>query len=268
MTDRDRHDAWDAGSSYDIYMGRWSRQVAPRFLDWLDAPDGRRWLDVGSGTGALSAAILAGRKPQSLIAVEPSESLLAQARANVTDGRAEFLLGDAQDLPLPDASVDVVASALVLNFVPDRNKALSEMRRVAAPGGTIGFYVWDYPGGGMQLMQAFWEAANALDPKAGNLSEDRRFPFCTRQQLVELASASGLDEVRSCAIEIPTVFTDFHDYWHPFTLGVGPAPSYCTSLAPELRQRLRDRLDATLPRGADGSIPLTAKAWAVRGSTP
>lgn len=263
-----RHDAWQAGDSYEAYMGRWSRQVAPRFLDWLALPPGLDWLEVGCGTGALSAAILAEAAPASLVAIDPSEGFLARARGTVSDARAAFRVGDARALPLEDASRDAVVSALVLNFVPDRTQALAEMRRVARPGGTIAFYVWDYPGGGMGMMRAFWQAAAALDPAAADLTEDRRFPFCTREGLRELVAAAGFPAPEITALEVPTVFRNFNDYWQPFTLGAGPAPGYCTSLAPEARERLKQRLDEALPRHPDGSIALTARAWAVRASRP
>jgi SAM-dependent methyltransferase len=264
MAETTRHDAWQAGDSYDFYMGRWSRQVAPRFLDWLGVPDGRDWLEVGCGTGALSAAILAHGKPRSLLAIDPSEGFIAKARANVPDTRASFQVGDARALPAEPASRDAIVSALVLNFVPDRQKALAEMKRVARRGAAIGFYVWDYPGGGIQLMRAFWDAAAALDAGARDLTEDKRFPFCTPEGLTELAKQADLASVECVPIEVPTVFKDFDDYWRPFTLGAGPAPGYCTSLAPDARQRLKEKLEATLPRGTGGSIPLTARAWAVR----
>jgi SAM-dependent methyltransferase len=245
-------------------MGRWSRLIAPRFLAWLGPADGLDWLEVGCGTGALSAAILAQGEPRSLVAVDPSEGFLATARAQLPDGRVEFRVGDAQALPLPDASRDVVVSALVLNFVPDRQKALAEMQRVARAGGTIGFYVWDYPGGGMGLMRAFWDAAAALDPAARDLTEDKRFPFCTPDGLTAAATAAGLGAAEMTSIEVPTVFRDFDDFWRPFTLGAGPAPGYCMSLAPEARERLKEKLQASLPTSADGSIALTARAWAVK----
>jgi ubiquinone/menaquinone biosynthesis C-methylase UbiE len=261
-----RHDAWQAGDSYDLYMGRWSRQVAPRFLDWLGAPSGGDWLDVGCGTGALSAAILQRCAPATLLAIDPSEGFIARARTNVPDTRATFRVGDAQAVPADDASKDAIVSALVLNFVPDRAKALAEMKRVARPGAVIGFYVWDYPGGGIALMRHFWNAASALDPKAQDLTEDKRFPFCTQQGVADLARKAGLAAVECVPIEVPTVFKDFDDYWRPFTLGAGPAPGYCTSLPPDARERLRKKLDEDLPRAADGSIPLTARAWAVKAS--
>jgi SAM-dependent methyltransferase len=267
MAQTSRHDAWQAGDSYDRYMGRWSRQIAPRFLDWLDMPERSDWLEVGCGTGALSAAIVAQCGPKSLIAIDPSEDFLAKARSNVRDPRVTFQVGNAQALPVDTASKDVIVSALVLNFVPDKARALTEMKRVARAGATIGFYVWDYPGGGVEFMRAFWTAAVALDPHAADLTEDRRFPFCSRDGLVDLASAAGLRPLECTAIEMPTVFQDFEDYWRPFTLGAGPAPGYCTSLAPEARQRLRQALYESLPRNANGSIALMARAWAVRAAS-
>jgi SAM-dependent methyltransferase len=264
MTDTSRHDAWQAGDSYDLYMGRWSRRIAPHFLDWLGVPEGLNWLEVGCGTGALSAAILARCRPNSLIAVDQSDGFVTKARANVPDRRAVFQIGDAQALTAAAASRDVVVSALMLNFVPDRAKALAEMKRVARSGATVGFYVWDYPGRGVEFMRAFWDAATALDPKALDLTEDRRFPFCTPDGLTDLAKKAGLAAVDCTPIETATVFKDFEDYWHPFTLGAGPAPGYCMNLDAEARQRLKARLHGALPYGTDGSIALKTRAWAVK----
>ena len=264
MAQTSRHDAWQAGDSYDSYMGRWSRQIAPRFLNWLDAPSGKDWFEIGCGTGALSAAILAQSNPKSLVSMDPSDGFLAKARVNVPDRRVEFQVGDAQSLPVETASRDVIVSALVLNFVPDKTKALTEMKRAARNGATVGFYVWDYPGGGVEFMRAFWNAATALDPNASDLTEDKRFPFCTPDGLADLASGAGLAPIECRSIEMPTVFKDFEDYWHPFTLGAGPAPGYCMSLNPEARQRLKEKLNDSLPRNKDGSIPLKTRAWAVK----
>jgi ubiquinone/menaquinone biosynthesis C-methylase UbiE len=266
MSDASRHDAWQAADRYEYFMGRWSRLIAPRFLTWLGARNGLDWLDVGCGTGALSAAILAGYDPKSLIAIDQSEGFIAAARASLPDPRVQFRTGDASALGLDDTGRDVVVSGLMLNFIPSRQAALGEMKRVTRAGGTIGFYVWDYPGGGMGFLRLFWDAATALDPAALDLAEARRFPFCTQDALAELANAAGLTRVESTAIEVPTVFQDFDDYWRPFTLGTGPAPGYCASLDPDLRARLRDRLSAALPRGEDGSITLTARAWAVKAT--
>lgn len=269
MARASRHDTWAAGASYDAYMGRWSRPIAARFLDWLALSEGLAWLDLGCGTGALTEAILCQSAPRHVLALDPSEGFLAKARENVPDPRAEFRLGSAADLSsLPAASRDVAVAGLVLNFIPDRLGALLEMKRLVRPGGTISFYVWDYPGGGIAFMRAFWTAAAALDPSARELTEDRRFPFCTREGLAALVEEAGLRAPEMIAIESPSVFRDFDDYWTPFTLGAGPAPGYCANLASEAREQLRARLSESLPRRADGTIVLDTRAWAVRTQVP
>lgn len=264
MAEASRHDSWQAGDSYDAYMGRWSRKIAPRFIEWLDAPEDQEWLEIGCGTGALSEAILAQGRPKSLISIDSSEGFIARARQNVVDDRVVFEVGDGQALTVDSASQDVIVSALVLNFVPDREKMLAEMKRVARPGGRIGTYVWDYPGRGVEFMRAFWDAAAALDPDAAGLAENRRFPYCSPDGLTEMAESGGLTEVGCSSIEVPTVFRDFENLWRPFTLGAGPAPGYCAKLDPAAQQRLKARLHASLPEMEDGSIPLKARAWALK----
>ncbi|WP_270934392.1 class I SAM-dependent methyltransferase [Falsiroseomonas oryzae] len=257
---------WAAGEAYEPYVGRWSRRLAPEFLAWLDVPDGARWLDVGCGTGALTAAILDGHAPAAVLGVDPSEGFLAFARRRVGDPRAAFRQGDAQALPVPDAEFDAAVSGLVLNFVPDQPRAAGEMRRAARPGGTVAAYVWDYAEG-MQMMRRFWDAAAVLDPAgAGGRDEALRFPLCRPDPLRGLFEAAGMRGVAVEPIVVPTVFRDFDDYWSPFLAGGAPAPAYCLSLDEDRRAALRGRLRATLPTAPDGSIALTARAWAVRGT--
>lgn len=257
-------DTWERGSPYEQYVGRWSRRVAPAFLAWLVIPAGRRWLDVGCGTGALCAAILDHCAPKSVDGVEPSEGFLRTARTNLAD-RVTLHQGSATAIPLDDASVDVVVSGLVLNFLPDPLAALAEMARVTHERGTIAAYVWDYSGG-MKLMRTFWDAARELDPNAAVLDEGVRFPLCSPQALEELFARGGLKEIETKAVDIDTAFDDFDDYWQPFLGGQGPAPSYVTSLDESARQRLRERVRERLPTAADGSILLTARAWGIRGT--
>jgi SAM-dependent methyltransferase len=260
------HDVWAAGDAYEAYVGRWSRRVAEAFLTWLGPPAGWRWLDVGCGTGALSAAVLAQADPAQVTGVDPSEGFLAEARRRIgDDARATFHAGDARTLPLPDDAFDAVVSGLAVNFVPEPDRAVAEFVRVLAPGGLAAAYVWDYAQG-MEMMKRFWDAAADLDPDAVDLDEGRRFPLCRPEPLRQLWTDAGLDDVSVRPIAIPTVFADFDDYWRPFLGGQGPAPGYAMSLPAERRDALRDRLRATLPVGADGSIALTARAWAVRGT--
>jgi len=260
------YDNWERGSAYERYVGRWSRQVAPLFLDWLRIPADRRWLDVGCGTGALCATILDRCAPATVTGVEPSEGFLREARANLGE-RVAWRQGSATALPLADAAVDVVVAGLVLNFVPDHAAALAEMSRVAGSGGTIAAYVWDY-GGRMQMMRHFWDAAVALDPAAARLDEGPRFPVCGAGGLEALFALAGLRDIEGRAIEIATPFASFDDYWQPFLGGQGPAPAYAMSLEEGVRSRLRDRIRERLPVAPDGSIALVARAWAARGVTP
>jgi SAM-dependent methyltransferase len=259
-------DTWEVAAAYERYVGRWSRQVAPLFLSWLRIAPGRRWLDVGCGTGALSEAILDDARPAALAAVEPSAGFLDEARRRLGT-RATPLIGNATAIPLPDDAVDVVVSGLVLNFVPHPTDALAEMTRVAVPGGTIGAYVWDY-GGGMELMRRFWDAATALDPQSSALDEGVRFAWCRPDALTDLFNAAALRDVAIAPIDIATPFTSFEDCWQPFLGGQGPAPAFVSALGEEARTRLRELLRRRLPAAPDGSIALYARAWAVRGTVP
>jgi ubiquinone/menaquinone biosynthesis C-methylase UbiE len=83
-------DRWAGGDDYDRYVGRWIRGVAPRFLDWLGVPAGGRWVDVGCGTGALSATVLATASPASVLGIDPSADFVAHARATIADDRARL----------------------------------------------------------------------------------------------------------------------------------------------------------------------------------
>lgn len=256
-------DTWERGSPYERYIGRWSRQVAPLFLSWLDRAPGLRWLDVGCGTGALSAAILDRCTPRSVAGVEPSDGFRQLAEQHLA-GKARLLAGNAAAIPLDAGTCDIVVSGLVLNFVPDVPAALAEMRRVAAPGGTIAAYVWDYAGG-MEVIKAFWDAAVALDPAAAALHEGTRFPLCDPGALQAAFTAAGLDDVKTAPLDLSAKFSGFDDYWQPFLGGQGPAPAYAMSLGEEQRAALRAGLQSALPAAADGSIALRARAWAVCG---
>lgn len=259
-------DTWAQGDAYERYVGRWSRRVAPLFLAWLDLPPGLHWLDVGCGTGALSATVLDRAAPASVTGVEPSPGFVEQARAQLGH-RMSLHLAGAAALPLEDACVDATVSGLVLNFIPDPAGALAEMARVTTPGGTIAAYVWDYADK-MEPIRLFWDAAVELNPAALALDEGVRFPLCRPDALRALFSGAGLQQVEWGALDIATRFANFDDYWRPFLGGQGPAPGYAMSLDEAARERLRERLRSKLPTRAGGSIDLVARAWAVRGRTP
>ena len=255
---------WARGDAYEPFVGRWSRLVAVEFLRWLAVPAGARWLDVGCGTGALTATILRLCEPAGISGVDASAPYVEHARRHVRDSRVSFAIGDAQALPEPDGTANAAVSGLALNFIPAPERALREMIRVVKPGGVVAAYVWDYADG-MQLIRRFWDAAVALDPAARDLDEGRRFGICHPPALEEVFSDAGLRNVASRAIDVPTRFRDFADYWEPFLMGQGPAPSYAMTLDESHRDALREQIRSELPIATDGSISLSARAWAVKG---
>lgn len=261
-----RIDLWAAGDAYERYMGRWSRRVADGFVTWLDCADGLRWLDVGCGTGALTATVAARCRPRAVVGLDRSAGFLLRARV-AAPVPASFVVADGLSLPVRAAGCDVAVSGLALNFLPVPGAAVAEAARVVRPGGLVAAYVWDYADG-MALLRHFWDAAVAVDPSAAAVDEGRRFPVCRPGPLRSLWTEAGLVDVSVAPVEVATVFSGFADLWEPFLAGQGPAPGYVAALAPDARDRVRDALRERVPARADGSIALTARAWAVRGRTP
>jgi SAM-dependent methyltransferase len=258
---------WGAGGPYELYVGRWSRKVAMEFLDWISVPAKAAWAEVGSGTGALTQCILARCDPRSIAGIDKAEGFIATARQAVADSRVTFDSGDAAKLPWESDTFDAAVSGLVLNFVPDPQKMLSEMVRVTRSGGRVAVYVWDYAGG-MEMMRHFWDAAIAVSLDDSKLEQAERFPICQPEPLEALFIDTGLKAVLSRSIAIPTVFKNFDDYWLPFLGKQGAAPTYLASVNEEIREKIRARLQARLLPSLDGTIPLRTSAWAVQGTVP
>ena len=255
---------WGSAGPYERYVGRWSRKVASEFLAWISVPLGAAWADVGCGNGALAECILAQCEPKSIAGVDKADGFVASARQNITDSRVSFYTADATALPWENDMFDVTVSGLVLNFVPDHKTIASEMARVTKPGGKVAAYVWDY-GQGMQMMRHFWDAAITVSPDDSKFDEAERFPICRPEPLQALFRDIGLRAVSCRAIDIPTVFSNFDDYWTPLLGKQGPAPTYLASVDDVIREKIRAALKSRLVPSADGTISLRAKAWAVQG---
>ncbi len=255
---------WNAGDAYERYVGRWSRRVAREFLHWLALPPGLEWMDVGCAKGQLTQSILAECHPRSVVGLDSSAAFVSQARQAVGDPRVGFQSGDAADMPFESESFDVTVPGRVLNFVREPLAMVCEMARVTRPSGLVAAYVWDY-GGGMQMMRTFWDVAVALSPTDANLDQAERFPLCQPEPLGSLFERAGLRSVAVSAIEVPTVFRDFDDYWTPFLGRQGAAPTYLARLDDASIERIRETLRARLAP-ASGPIELTARAWAVQGN--
>lgn len=246
-------------------MGRWSQLVAAEFVPLLNVDTHSSWIDIGSGTGRLSRVIVDQAEPEVVIGIDSSAVFTEAARHSADDDTVQYVVGDGQSLPIPDSRFDAAVSGLVLNFLRNPERMVEEMIRVVRPGGTVGWYVWDYLDG-MEFLRYFWDAAIGLDPAADELDEGARFPLCRPDELRTLAVTAGLGSVLVRPINIPTRFLNFDDYWTPFLGGQGPAPMYVAGLSSEQRLELRERLRSTLPLEDDSGIDLRARAWAVRAT--
>jgi ubiquinone/menaquinone biosynthesis C-methylase UbiE len=244
--------------SYDRYMGRYSRRLAPLLADFAGVAQGMRVLDVGCGPGALTEHLAGRVGAEEVAAVDPSESF-AQACAARVPG-ADVRAAGGERLPWPDGEFDAVLSQLVVNFMADPARGVSEMRRVARPGGVAAACVWDHER--MEMLRTFWDSALVLDPEAP--TEARQMRFGTPDELRDLWTEAGFDEVATDSLEVTERYESFDDYWKPFTAGVGPGGAYCVSLDDAARDALREECRRRLGDPA-GGFSLPARAWAVRG---
>jgi SAM-dependent methyltransferase len=248
-------------------MGRWSRLLAPLLVRFAGVRDGDAVLDIGSGTGALTAAVAAIAPSSRIVGIDPAAPYVALAQSQHGTALIRFEVGDAQQMRLDAATFDRTVSLLVVNFIPDVRKALGEMKRVTKSKGTIAAAVWDY-GDGMEMLRVFWDEAVALTPSSA-AKDERNMPLCRRGDLGSLWREVGLQDVAEEGLTVETRFSSFDDFWTPFLEKQGPAGAYTASLSvadrDALRQRLRRRL---LGDGPDKPIVLRARAWAVRGVVP
>ena len=245
-------------------MGRWSRTLAPLFLRFAGVRQAEVVLEVGSGTGVLSAAVAAALPAARVTGVDPAAAYVTFAQATRASERVAFEVGDARQLRFADGTFDCALSLLVINFIPDPATAVAELKRVTRHGGTVAVAVWDY-GAGMEMLRVFWDAAISLNA-GDDMKDERHMPLSRRGELATLWHSQQLRDVVEDALTIETRFESFEDYWTPFTLEQGPAGAYVARLRPaqrsELQTRLRQRLQ---PDGRHGPFTLTARAWAVRG---
>jgi ubiquinone/menaquinone biosynthesis C-methylase UbiE len=252
--------AFDDADAYERYMGRWSRAIGEKFLGWLAPPNNATWLDIGCGTGAFGTLIAQRCAPKSLSGIDPSAAQIAFARGKLPD--ADLRVADAMALPFGDGAFDVVASALVLHFIPDRGKAFAEMKRVARRGGIVAAYTWERSAtGDFAPYAAMLRGLNAIDV------EPMRSPTVPEQQLDGLrksAEAAGMTDIAVTQIDATQGFRDFDEYWQVQTLPVSPVGKTVAALDDAQRERLRKVMRERLPIAADGSIGYPARAVAFK----
>jgi ubiquinone/menaquinone biosynthesis C-methylase UbiE len=254
-------------AAYERFMGRWSRQLAPLFVGFAGICDAASVLDVGSGTGSVALAAAERLPAAQVVGVDPSPAYVAYAKTRTPDDRVRFLVGDACQLQFDERSFDAVLSCLVLNFLPDPERALAEMIRVTRPGAVIAAAVWDYSEG-MQMLRVFWDEAVASQSAAGP-SDERHMRLSQKGQLSGLWRSHRMVRVDEQPLTIELPFASFEDYWSPFLDGQGPSGAHVANLNPEERNALGNRIRRRLlGDGPDRAFSLSARAWAVRGVVP
>jgi ubiquinone/menaquinone biosynthesis C-methylase UbiE len=255
---------FDDSAAYERAMGRWSRAVAPDFLQWLAPPAGARWLDVGCGTGILAHALLELSSPAAVVGIDPQGAQIAEASRGPAAGRVAFQVADARRLPFQDASFDITASALVLNFIAERAQSLTEMRRVTRAGGHVAAYVWDFP--------------NELSPSGPLRRTLKRFGFDvpdipgTRESdfkgLRTLFEQAGLERIETRTVDVCLAYQDFEDFWHAQTPSYSPTTKIIARLTERERIRVMRAVRAQLPEGPGGIVEYFARANAVKARVP
>ncbi len=248
------------GEAYERRIGRWSRIVGEAFLEWLAVPNGSRWLDVGCGNGAFTEVLIERCTPAAVSAVDPSEGQLSYARMRPAAKQAEFRIGDAQALQYPDRSFDAATMALVISFVPDPLKAVTEMRRVVRPGGWVAAYMWDLPGGGVPI-EPMYRAVRSL----GITVSVPGVEVSRLDSMRKLWEQAGLQSIDTRVIRIPVTYSDFDDFWQSFSVPEGPIGVAIRKMSPSEIEQLKTRLHEYLPVGRDGHIAYEAFANAVSG---
>lgn len=254
---------FDDGAAYEQMMGIWSRFAGEIFLDWLAAPSGLRWIDVGCGTGAFTELLVERCAPVEIQGIDPSEGQLAFARTRSASRVTEFRQGDAMALPFSADRFDAAVMALVLVFVPDPAKGIAEMVRVVSPGGTVATYMWDMLGGGFPLdpLLAEMRAMGLAPPRPPQMDASRL------EMLRDLWTGAGLEGVETREITVHRTFVNFDDFWMTSLKSPSIGPTVAAMASADV-ETLKTRVRARLPADTQGRITYGARANAVKGHVP
>jgi SAM-dependent methyltransferase len=253
-----------AVDAYDRFVGRYSRELAGRLVDFAGLERGMRALDVGCGPGALTRVLAERLGGENVAAVEPSAPFAAACRER--NPGVEVEIAFAEELPFGDDVFDAALSQLAFNFLADAETGVREMARVTRPGGAVAACVWDFDGG-MTLLTRFWAAAAEVVPEGSRADDERGAArWCREGELEGLFRAAGvLHDVRGAQLVVSAGYENFDDLWWPFPQGIGPAGAFAASLDDATQAKVRDAYREHLGVG-DGPFELTAKAWAAAGT--
>ncbi len=251
------------GAAYERTIGKWSQPAGEEFLRWLAPSPNLRWIDVGCGNGAFTQLLVERCAPSAIAGIDPADAQLAYARSRPACHVVQFQKGDALSLPFPDASFDLAAMALVIFFVPDPAKGVTEMVRVVRPGGVVAAYAWDMMNGGFPF--------NAMQTSMREMGIPPTYPPTAEASRIEamreLWVGAGLKLVETNEYKVHRTYVDFEDLWVTSSLTSSVAPKF-KAMPPAdvevLKSRMRDRCSAD----ASGRITCSARVTAVKGLVP
>lgn len=254
--------------AYDRFMGRWSARLAPVFVEFGRVRDGQRILDVGCGTGSLSRALLAHGSSIQVTGIDPTQEYVDFARSAITNPRACFTVGTAEQLAFADGSFDGALALLVVQDFEDVQRSIAEMARVTRSGGAVAACMWDF-GEGLPMLSMMWQVARAVAPEAVADHRSRaQARYASIRDLEDLWRSAGLADIVIQTIELAMPFASFEDYWEPFLQGATPSSAFAAALDRQtggaFAEALRRSIGGAEPGGA---FTLPAKAWAIRGTT-
>ncbi|MCA1490663.1 class I SAM-dependent methyltransferase [Ensifer sp. NBAIM29] len=257
------HDA----SGYEQLMGRWSRKLAPLFIDFAGLADGEKVVDVGCGTGSLTFALAESADLAEIAAIDYSPVFVEAATRRNDDQRITIRQADACAMPFEDGTFDRAMALLVLHFVPEAGRAVAEMRRVVRTGGVVAAAVWDHFGG-MPGMRMMVDTVAALSEGGRQLRERYCWqPMMQPGEMKQSFVGQGLKGVVETELVIRMDYQSFDDYWAPIAAGEGPLGKYVANLDPAERARVDAAVrDAYQAGRADGPRSFANIAWACRGT--
>ena len=268
MTNADPPPIYSDGEAYEMSMGKWSRASSPQFIDWLATEFRLRWLDVGCGTGALCEVIQNSCEPREYVGVDAAEAQLAFARSKHSNAKARFQTDDALALSFHDDEFDAAVSAHVINFVPEPQKMVAEMKRVVAPSGIVATWTWDIAGNKM-VSQHIIAAVSARRPTQLKRTDAQQQVDTTRPEVMnQIFLDVGLEDVRTTSFDTVVTYQDFDDYWNSNTAIKYPILHSINEMTDEDRERFMTEVKALVPIASDGTIQYTVSTVGAKGIVP
>ncbi|HVE48129.1 MAG TPA: methyltransferase domain-containing protein [Casimicrobiaceae bacterium] len=231
---------FDDSEAYERFMGPWSRAVAPTFIEWLAVSDGMHWLDVGCGTGILTNVVLGSMNPKAVQAIDVAASQVTRAAQHLRGAR--FFIAEAEALPFRDNTFDVVASALVINFLRDRDAAVREMHRVTRDCGVVAGFVWNFA----DERSPSWPMRRALRMVGVQVPELPGTAASETDALEALFEAAGLKAICTRDFEVSMSYRTFDDYWVAQTPSYSPVTRTIYAMSEQEREKLKHALRSVL----------------------